>query len=296
MTTLVLGNGFDLDLGWKTSYKEFFYHQISHYERFNKNKYVVTLVNQFKEVYWYDLERFIRDQICLLKNSVDVDADLEQLIDFLTITKGCLYDYFTIGDGAYYTKDYNRYSFAFHFLTRFTQFSKIYSFNYTNPIKQLLGNNYEILHVHNERKNRFLILGTDVRIFDELSGLDVEKRNQIERVFVKTSQRGYIKTELDSDLSKSETIVFFGHSFGICDSDYFNPFFTQLINNEADCKDLYIITKDEDSLDSIKRNMLLYDIKFENLASSSTNVHIILSYGDWKNNDEYLALDSIIGR
>lgn len=294
MTTLVLGNGFDLDLGWKTSYTKIFEHRKRKYNSYNGDKYVRLLLEQYIEKNWCDLEGFIREQICSLSHSCKIDEDIDALMGFKLITDGCLYDYFTVSDGKYYSKDYNQNSLASHILTRFTHFDKIYSFNYTNPIKQLLVKDSNISHVHNERKNQSLILGTDKRILDELSGLDEEKRNQIEKAFVKTSQCGYKPTEFNSDLFKSDTIVIFGHSFGICDSDYFYPFFTQIINNETHCKDLYIITKDEDSLCSIKQNMMLYNINYDDLKLSNTKVHIILNSGDWERNDEYLSLDRII--
>ena len=67
-TVIVIGNGFDLDLGWNTSYEKFF---LTHYgSRLVTDKddsLIQYIVNHAgRKDTWYDLEKMLSDY-CVLK-------------------------------------------------------------------------------------------------------------------------------------------------------------------------------------------------------------------------------------
>ena len=52
-TLIILGNGFDLDLGWKTSYKDFFRAKQDSFYRYNNLSYIKQMI---EGECWYNLE------------------------------------------------------------------------------------------------------------------------------------------------------------------------------------------------------------------------------------------------
>ena len=65
-TLVILGNGFDLDLGWKTSFKDFYEAKRQKFDQYNRLSYIAAMING---EYWYNLEGYLRK--CL----VDVKED-----------------------------------------------------------------------------------------------------------------------------------------------------------------------------------------------------------------------------
>ena len=55
-TLIILGNGFDLDLGWKTSYAEFYQAKKARFAEFNGMRYIQDMV---QGEHWHDLEGYI---------------------------------------------------------------------------------------------------------------------------------------------------------------------------------------------------------------------------------------------
>ena len=52
-TLVILGNGFDLDLGWKTSYSDFYKEKQHKFESLKGMSYVHEMIT---EGHWYNLE------------------------------------------------------------------------------------------------------------------------------------------------------------------------------------------------------------------------------------------------
>ena len=57
-TLIILGNGFDLDLGWKTSYSDFYEAKQTLFQTINRLSYVQKMII---EGHWYNLEGYLRD-------------------------------------------------------------------------------------------------------------------------------------------------------------------------------------------------------------------------------------------
>lgn len=90
-TIVILGNGFDLDLGWKTSYKDFL--TSNKFSIMGEPRFVMKYAKQlFRRMgnNWYDLEGFMRD--CIEKAT---EEELDALNDFWNICRDKIYDYLT---------------------------------------------------------------------------------------------------------------------------------------------------------------------------------------------------------
>ena len=77
---IVLGNGFDLDLGWNTSYKQFFLTQYGSRAVTDKDDSLIQYIinHAGKKDTWYDLEKMLSDY-CVLKSKEERTE--QQLLD-----------------------------------------------------------------------------------------------------------------------------------------------------------------------------------------------------------------------
>ena len=120
-TLIILGNGFDLDLGWKTSYKDFFRAKQDSFYRYNNLSYIKQMI---EGECWYNLEGYLRQ--CVL--SVE-QTEVKQLNDFWQICSNFMLDYFSKNISEFKT---NHNSCAYRLMTTLND-SVVYTFNYTNP-------------------------------------------------------------------------------------------------------------------------------------------------------------------
>lgn len=215
----IIGNGFDLDLGWKTRYSDF---ARSNYW---KRDYTFSglkghLEHQKETDKWFDLEKSLLEYARkdsdrnYLPPSLTPDDD-KQAFDELTRSL------------SYYLNEeqqrpINRDSVASQVLKAVIsngKFDVIYSFNYTDlhHIAKEIGItekfNYE--HVHGCLKDNSIILGVE----DESDLMDGYS------FLYKTFSPHYESHHIQYDLLDADEVVFFGHSLGQNDYHYFRQFF-----------------------------------------------------------------------
>ena len=86
-TLIILGNGFDLDLGWKTSYKDFFQAEQDSFYQYNNLSYIKQMI---EGECWYNLEGYLRQ--CVLNVG---QTEVKLLNDFWQICSNLMLDYFS---------------------------------------------------------------------------------------------------------------------------------------------------------------------------------------------------------
>ena len=165
MKILIIGNGFDLNLGLKTSYKDFI--QSNHFKTLLKNKNsMAEYFNEKSELNnWVDIEKEIT------KYSIKVkDEDLNIKKDFVEI-KSALTNYLEEAQ----KKEINQDSKAFKILEEeINNIDIIFNFNYTDSIfriAEILNQDIEDkhYHIHGSIKEQNIIFGVedDADIKDE---------------------------------------------------------------------------------------------------------------------------------
>lgn len=294
-TTLIIGNGFDLALKLKTSYRDFANSDCWPIDRtpinVRREKCLRNEVHLFTqdhkdpktgEVLWIDLEGIIKDYA--LKRKEEEDSPLGEISEdvikkdweFLDTLKAHFIIYLSSkvkeliepemkGVSQYlidivkaiYEKDCT---------------SSIYSFNYTDTAAILSSYfnwiNPKVTHVHGRAftKNPDIVLGVN----------DRKAVPKAQRYFLKSHQIGFKSNNLFEDLKASDTVIFFGLSFGGNDMDYFHKYFKSLMstyNPNLPKKTICIFTKDSKSVYAIKsffedadvsiRDLYLYtDLRF----------------------------------
>lgn len=225
-SVLILGNGFDLDLGLKTSYKDFVK---SNYWPFGKrNNYRIGSLPQFLDRHlgvigtWYDLEeilaKFASQRGRSVRELIDEDkAAFKELIQSLKEYLQSQEDSFIEGENTDLVTP------ASFFMSLFLQKENhsIYSFNYTNVCRifSKINSCFEKVctctHVHGSLAHGNIILGAG----------DQRDLNDNYFEFYKSASPHYESNNLVEDLNSADEVYIFGHSLGLNDHDYFSDFF-----------------------------------------------------------------------
>lgn len=310
---LVLGNGFDLDLGLRTSYKDFWESQ------YCPKDYPAPLImhlngkwpDSLDKVKWYDLENELLEYFRGIQKYSEHPDDLitDHEREFLnyynpanTSVKGHYPRYqeeinslhekglldLDMGWGAYMTIPYlddlrqnpvwrDRKAFqlikdglckyitevsnrvpdtercAFNVLFAIARakelgdYVNIYTFNYTK-LHHPYGSNLTNIthHVHGTCEDGKIIIGTQ----------DSKEFNRDYDFLQKSFDPSFNPPALVYDLLNANEIVFFGHSIGVNDRQYFKSFFKQQTSTDAPKrKRITIFTRDEKAEVEIKRSL-----------------------------------------
>lgn len=258
---VILGNGFDLGLGLKTSYKDF---ANSKYWPFCSNKKweprsLAYFLNEKKNEpnSWFDVEELLATYAKSKKRSSKEQAkrDYEE---FCLLAKA-LGAYLQEQEDIFCTNmsenmHAKRATSAHLFLQNFIDKDvNIYSFNYTNTYRLantiILNFQHNICHIHGSLKENNIILGTG----------DQQDFHPSCFRFYKSANPNYKSTSLVEDLMQADEVYIFGHSLGRNDHDYFYDFFQKCIKAQHTAEDkkvkIRIFTWDEESEIEIKRQL-----------------------------------------
>lgn len=240
---VILGNGFDLDLGLPTSYKSFFesceFPFVKGDSRFhNLGKYILQHGVMDK---WYDLEDLLssfRDYPkSIAKNKTDYDRLIEGLMDYL---------------GSVDLSKLKMDSVAACLMKALEDDlvqPDVYTFNYTSfdRISETLGLGYHnAIYIHGSLENEDIILGAG----------DYSELTSATDFLYKTSNTNYRSSSLLESLENAREIYIFGLSLSKVDYPYFEDFFSGIIQRTCSGKKyVRIFTYDENSRMSVLRNI-----------------------------------------
>lgn len=268
LTVLIIGNGFDLDLGMHTSYNDFtikknINNNGKKYWPFDSSIYDeglgYYLNNKIHTEKWLDLENELANYALSLEptelsneNTIRHDKD-----HFNVLTKALKQFIQNEQDNLHITeKD----SAAMQLLSKIVRNPNyfIHTFNYTDIVSiarklELHINSNRVEYMHGNLSNNDIIIGT---------GENKIIPDQYDFLY-KTSNKHYASNNLAESLDYAERIIIFGHSLGENDFDYFKPFFQKISQNvgvnynsiENKRLELTIYTRNEESEIAIKRQL-----------------------------------------
>lgn len=214
MKILIIGNGFDLNLGLKTSYKDFI--QSDYFKNLVENKNLMAqYFNEKNELTnWVDIENE------LTKYSREIkDKNLNIENDFVEI-KSALMNYLKNAQ----EKKINQDSKAFRILKdEIHNVDSIFNFNYTNSIFKVA----EILNIENIEDKHYYIHGS-IQEENIIFGVEDKARIHDEHIFFKKAyNKDYGKYSIKKEFNKENEIIVFGHSLGVTDSSYFKNYINE---------------------------------------------------------------------
>ena len=275
---LVVGNGFDLDLGFHTSYAEFVDSEIfrimvneskprgmqifngADYEKLQvyPNGLAAYVKAQNEHNNWVDLEECIREYYEMpdkdAKNMALYRKEVYTMRYYLFqyLYQAVTYD-FEMHNSLY--KNFIAFRLLNAMVTMKVDF-QIWDFNYTFTCENLLERiglrpdaaEKRVHYIHGrlyeeENNERWpIVLGSNY----------TPKLMKICPSAIKSQVKGYSERckAIKQDLSEADVIIFMGHSVGSTDRQYFDEML-----DSSKRKDVVIITKSDDSLDVVRGNL-----------------------------------------
>ena len=255
MKILILGNGFDLDLGLKTKYSNF---AISPewkglYESFkctSDDNLAGFLKKKAEEDNWFAIEDCLK-QYAQMKIKENDFEHVNEDESFFELLKEHLETYLTL-----VSQDGNEKG---HLATKLLDwmneepiFDKIYSFNYIShdALHKWCGCDYErdVCYVH-QKLYCGIVLGVAERDI-------TDDRYSFLR---KVSHPSYPPSNLCMDLMKANEVVIYGHSLNNIDFDYFKDYFnvcSKYDDKRINPRQITVISRDDKSVQDIKNNLI----------------------------------------
>lgn len=249
-TLLIVGNGFDLSMGFKTSYGDFM--KSSYFPHEETSSLCSYLHNQYEEnMGWIDIENELSKYSQLLsrfeltpktgKIELGAESFREEYEELKTSLK-------------FYLQEETKRSFgpspetpAKRVIDQLPAGSKIISFNYTSIIERMTRDWFcalksNLLHIH----------GSLAPNDDIVFGVEDSAKLPKEHVFLYKAHSRHLKVQEFSDwLNSAERIIFYGYSLGDTDHQYFEKFFRKLCSDDRTYTELVFYYYDQSSYDNL---------------------------------------------
>ena len=231
-TLLIVGNGFDLSMGFKTSYGDFM--KSSYFPHEETSSLCSYLHKQYEEnMGWIDIENELSEYSRMLTTKklnakkyntiLDIDS-LREEYDELKSSLKC------------YLQEETKRAFgpspdnpAKRVIDQLPANSKIISFNYKSIIERMTRDRFctskgNLLHIH----------GSLAPYDDIVFGVEDSAKLSKEHVFLYKAHSRHLKVQEFSDwLNSAERIIFYGYSLGDTDRQYFEKFFRKLCSSDS---------------------------------------------------------------
>ena len=238
----IVGNGFDLNLGWNTRYEDFIHSKCCPIQPAGSGSCPMEeyLARQVEIERWYDLESNLREY-ALDRYHSNIKADPKDEPFFNKLRESLTA--FIMQESQ---REIDADSIAVKALKAIVAngfFSSIYTFNYTDLSRTAkmagIQTPFDFKFVHGDAYHNSIILGVD-------SQSELRKGYAYLR---KVNSEHYRSNHIRYDLQECDEVVFFGHSLGDMDYPYFADFFYTQSHciNRKDGKRITIFTKDNHS-------------------------------------------------
>ena len=249
-TLLIVGNGFDLSMGFKTSYGNFM--KSSYFPNKETSTLCSYLHKQYEEnMGWIDIENELSEYSRILTTKklnakkfntiLDIDSLREEYDELKSSLK-------------FYLQEETKRAFgpspdnpAKRVIDQLPAESKIISFNYTSIIERMTRDRFcaskgNLLHIH----------GSLAPYDDIVFGVEDSAKLSKEHVFLYKAHSPHLKVQEFSDwLNSAERIIFYGYSLGDTDRQYFEKFFRKLCSDDRTYTELVFYYYDQSSYDNL---------------------------------------------
>lgn len=295
-TIVILGNGFDLDLGLHTSYGDFVKSpqwtglMEGNGRSLDDNWLLGYLQRKVGVNQWVDLESALLEYAVIKTNGRDFRHAKEDALDFDALCNS-LKEYLLDQQSDFTPRNK---SVAFFFLELMSQISgkaRLYTFNYTQlnmlAAKCGMSTKLDAVHIHGS-------LSDDD---DIILGIETEFEIDDRYAFLfKTQNRRYRHTNVIKDLRENDEYVFFGHSLNGMDYAYFRNTFNSLSISGLSAPRLTIITKDKASEERLKNFLRKQRVSLQGLFSNAVPEIILTDLVYQRDQTEIKKVESLFER
>lgn len=249
-TLLIVGNGFDLSMGFNTSYGDFM--QSSYFPNKETSSLCSYLYDQYEEnMGWIDIENELSEFSRMLTTKklnakkINATLDIESFREEYDELKSSLKFYLQEETKRVFCPSLENH--AKRVIDQLPADSKIISFNYTSIIERLTWDKFKdskgnLLHIH----------GSLAPYDDIVFGVEDSAKLSKEHVFLYKAYSPYLKVQKFSDwLNSAERIIFYGYSLGDTDRQYFENFFRKLCSGDTTYTELVFYYYGQSSYDNL---------------------------------------------
>ncbi len=240
-TVLIIGNGFDLNLGLKTSYQDFITSDIFNDLLAANSQLCAYLKRQHNLNNWIDIENELKEYSYNFQGNTNDRKFFRQEYQQLCYS---LCNYLNNIDMS----SFNEISKAYKFITNESRDTLILNYNYTQSVDYIIwqkGLNHTALRVHGNAMKHKIVFGVE----------DDAKINKADVFLKKSTCMWNEMLNIDSVLSNANNITFLGYSLGETDHHYFKRFFQTASNNLTDNRKNILIShyKEDGMYDILKQ-------------------------------------------
>ena len=292
---LILGNGFDLSLGLKTSYANFmesdFFKKWVHIKHFRNAKINEHDMNLFNYLHlkkglrnWIDVEEELKKYASEQRVEYHNDNGSTHFLNNVstpdiknsyTILCFALQTYIKSLDYNEVNKDSLSLGLLRTVLSR--KQNDVVTFNYTDVNRLVEKPRGSIGYMHGNTEDE-IILG-----FQRFDNMAVGYEYMI-----KSENPLYKSRHLYAKMLEADEVIIFGHSLGETDHCYFKPFFVEQTSEKAKPRYLTIFTLNRESRTSITKQMVsMCDGKYQ-VFQDNTDVNVIETANNDKEVETYI--------
>jgi len=273
---LIIGNGFDIDMGLPSKYSDFAdspeFHDLAHrmhdmfFKEERKNSLVLQIQKASYNSNWFDIEEEIHKYV--VNHQCFDDNMIRMVRSEFDLLKKALTNYLKRITNNY-TADKNKLSTYFYYRLKECPLTatEIY-FNYTSPQQYLKmplqleifnGGQHWFSFVHGSLRENDIVLGCDLQ-----AGEEVNRQLSFMYKYNMLNKANHVAR----NILEAKEIIFFGHSMNDMDFCYFREFFKEASASPKPIRHLTIITYDEESERTIKDNIRNQGISVSDLYSN----------------------------
>ena len=264
---LILGNGFDLDFGLKSRYRDFMNSQIWKKAKEDKDYATFGIINYLEEKSklesWFDVETELLNYALEISEGTYRSPQENDRIAF-EFFQAKLKEYLQEEQDSLEHPHISTAMVMLNNIIANGYFTNIYTFNYTDVSKFVAKYKIKleipITFMHGSlKKNDNIVLGIETD----------KKIHPAYKFLFKTNSRYYTSNNLIENLDEANEIVFFGHSINGMDFPYFKDFFKKQSQPSRDFKRkrITIFTYDINSEEKIRDNFREEGISLRELMS-----------------------------
>lgn len=307
---MILGNGFDCDWGLKyiNSIDEngkvcqknigldFSYDSYCKY-------HLCPACNPKREIQlWSGFENYIRQKVLTWYKEYRTESFAIEINEEWRAFKS-VFSFFFQNQLDKQNVQINKDSCAYAFLNNFSDKSKVYTFNYTYPYE------FDVVGIHPKKEFTYVhgryyrdSFRKDMMTMSQspcmIVGIDYKRIPQSVHdnywlsPIIKQRNPSFHKTDIEEKLLNAKTVIFFGFSMGITDSDYFDEFFAAITKGISICEVIYYITLNESGFDTFKENIRKMGYDYSSIESQVKITPIYTSQG--VENEDFKSVLSFI--
>ena len=292
---LIVGNGFDIDMGLPSRYSDFIrskewndavsgFNIYLQQKDYQNHSLIAQLQMASTNSQWFDIEQEIHRFI--VSHPDNTEKDVRDIRSEFEVIKKALTNYLKRITSTF-KADNSKVSTALHYRMRECPLTvtEIY-FNYTYPQQYIKlpiqpeifnGAQHWVTFVHGSLRDNDIVLGCDLQEGEQVNRQlsFMYKYNQLKKA-----------NHIARNILEAKEIIFFGHSINEMDFGYFKEFFKVASASPVPIRHLTIITYDDESERNIKDNIRNQGISVSDLYSNLWTFDIIKTSKLYDNNAE----------